>query len=201
MRLSERGGDLIQRYEGLGDGDKKKPGLQPYFCPAGIATLGYGHALLHWVTGEQLRIKTFGREEAMRLAYEAVKRRYGRDGITVDEAEALFQEDIRPREQAVERRIDIRTTTQGQFDAMVSLTYNIGSAHFDSSTVLKRHNSMRRDPGGRDKDILRARSQKGQITNMSEAFCAWAKSDGVWLEGLFKRRFDESGMYFGSPAG
>ena len=35
MRISEKGIDLIKKYEGVK--------LESYFCPAGILTIGYGH--------------------------------------------------------------------------------------------------------------------------------------------------------------
>ena len=41
MRTSERGMNLIKKYEGLHDGDLKAIGLQPKMCPANVWTEGW----------------------------------------------------------------------------------------------------------------------------------------------------------------
>ena len=57
------------------------------------------------------------------------------DVITLDRCEALFTADLAPVEDAINALVRIQPT-QNQFDAMVSLTFNIGSAGFATSTVL-----------------------------------------------------------------
>lgn len=67
---------------------------------------------------------------------------------------------------------------QNQFDAICSLTYNIGDSGFSSSTVLKRINKNPNDPTIRD------------------AFMMWTKAKGKVLFDLVKRRKEESDLYF-----
>ena len=45
MKTNDFGIDLIRQFEGLVDGDPKTPGLDPYICPTGYVTQGYGRVL------------------------------------------------------------------------------------------------------------------------------------------------------------
>jgi lysozyme len=69
-------------------------------------------------------------------------------------------------------------TTQGQYDAMVSLAYNIGVGAFSGSTLLKLHKA-------------------GDIAGAAEQFKRWNKQAGKVLGGLTKRRAAEAAMYRG----
>jgi lysozyme len=80
-----------------------------YICPAGFPTIGYGHLLRD---DDQMIID---------------------DGISLAEAEQLLRKDLRAAEQAVLRLINV-PLTDGQFDALVSFTYNLGSGALQSST-------------------------------------------------------------------
>ncbi|MBF9239734.1 lysozyme [Hymenobacter sp. BT683] len=84
-----------------------------YFCSAGKATIGYGHVILH---GEEKYLyATLSEAEASALLQRDVDRTYGAH---------------------VAKRLT-RAVTQTQFDAMVSLCFNIGTAGFDKSSVLR----------------------------------------------------------------
>jgi len=72
-------------------------------------------------------------------------------------------------------------TSQNQFDAMVSLAYNIGLGAFKGSTLLRLHNA-------------------GDFTAADAQFAAWNKQAGQVLQGLVRRRAAESAMYRGSQA-
>ena len=63
-----------------------------------------------------------------------------------------------------------------QFDAMVSLAYNIGPTAFRGSSVLRRHN-------GRD------------FAGAAAAFHMWNKQKGKVLAGLVRRRNAEARLY------
>lgn len=65
---------------------------------------------------------------------------------------------------------------QNEFDAMTSLCYNIGTAGFKRSTVLKAHN-------------------RGDHQAAARAFGLWNKSGGKVYAGLTKRRAEESALY------
>ncbi|EXA91352.1 phage lysozyme family protein [Acinetobacter baumannii 1267820] len=57
---------------------------------------------------------------------------------------------------------------QNQFDALVSLTYNIGSGVFKKSTLLKRLN-------------------KGEYQGAADQFLVWNKAGGKVMKGLVRR--------------
>jgi len=59
------------------------------------------------------------------------------DGITEEEAFKLFTDDVKLRENIVKRSLPNTTLTQGQFDALVSLVYNVGSLKSGIKTALK----------------------------------------------------------------
>ena len=65
---------------------------------------------------------------------------------------------------------------QNQFDAMVSLAYNIGVGNFSKSTLLKKVNS-------------------GDFDGASNEFLKWNKSGGKELLGLTKRRKREQDLF------
>jgi lysozyme len=68
---------------------------------------------------------------------------------------------------------------QNQFNALVSLCYNIGPANFQKSTLLKKVNFNHNDPS------IRAE------------FLKWNKAGGQVLKGLTIRRTAEADLYFG----
>lgn len=69
--------------------------------------------------------------------------------------------------------------TQAQFDALVSLAYNIGETRFLASSVLRLLNS-------------------GDYTRAQAGFAAWNKSGGRVVPGLDKRRAMEMAMFAGA---
>jgi lysozyme len=68
---------------------------------------------------------------------------------------------------------------QSQFDAMISLAYNIGLANFKSSTLLKLVN------------------QKKKV-EAAEQFLRWDKGDGKRMLGLARRRASEMSLFLGN---
>ena len=119
--------ELIKHYEQLHDGDLSKIGLQPKLCPAGIWTVGYGHAL----TDEKGR---FLKVNDKAYAYSLYP------SLTEEKAEALLHEDLRPAEAAI-RAITQNKLNENQLGACVSLAYNIGKTAFMSSSVLRNINA------------------------------------------------------------
>lgn len=119
---------LIKQFESLHDGDLSKIGLQPKQCPAGVWTVGYGHAL-RGHDGHYLR----GKEDEA----EAYKH-YGY--LTEEGAEALLQQDLAEFSSDVERLLTLPATSN-EFGAMVSLAYNIGINNFAKSSVLRHFNA------------------------------------------------------------
>ena len=66
--------------------------------------------------------------------------------------------------------------TQSQFDAMVSLAYNIGAGAFLKSTLLKKVNA-------------------GDFTGAGEEFLRWNKAGGKEVLGLTRRREREKQLF------
>lgn len=143
MRLSERGEDLIIKYEGFS--------ARPYICPAGKLTIGHGHVILP------------GEEE-----------RYVR-GITRAEAETLLEMDALRASSAVTRLTKV-PLAQGQFDALVSFIFNLGSGAYQRST-------------------LRQKLNRGEYEDAAGEFKKWVYSRGRKLPGLIKRRNEEKSLF------
>jgi lysozyme len=123
MKIGEKGSKLIKHYEGLHDGNLKKIGLQAKLCPAGVWTVGWGHAIVY--KGKML--KGLENEE---LANELYK------DLTIEQSDQLFLVDIQMYENQV-NSLNL-TINQDQFDALVSFAYNCGFRNLLSSTLLKR---------------------------------------------------------------
>lgn len=120
-----------------------------YICPAGYPTIGYGHLV----------------REAER--YE--------QGITEAEAEDLLRRDVHEAESAVLRLIDV-PLTDGQFDALVSFTFNLGAGALQRST-------------------LRRKVNRQAHSEVPEQFMRWAWAGGRKLDGLIRRRECEALIY------
>jgi lysozyme len=155
MKTSPAGLALIQRFEGLHDGDTDTPLLEPMLDPVGIPTLGWG------------AIYGFG------------NRRVTMDhpAITMADADELLRHDLGRTERAVTRLVRV-VIGQNHFDAVVSLTYNIGEGNLARSTLLK---------------LLNARD----FTGAAREFPKWRKSRGLVLRGLVLRRAEERKMFEG----
>jgi len=95
--------------------------------------------------------------------------------IMQETADNWFARDLQKFSNGVSAVVSTQTT-QLEFDAMVSLAYNIGLANFEKSTVLKQHNA-------------------GMFTEAEAAFALWNKQKGKVLNGLTKRRETEAKLY------
>ncbi len=123
--------------------------LSAYRCPADIPTIGYG--------------TTAGVKMG--------------DTITKERAEILLRADVKRFEDQVLRLVKV-PLTQGQFDALVSFTYNLGAANLGNSTLLR---------------LLNAGDYKGAAAQ----FDRWTKAGGKELPGLVKRRAAERALFEG----
>lgn len=104
------------------------------------------------------------------------------DGLIITQAEA--EERLRNRlardfEPSV-RQCLTRVATQYQFDAMVSLAYNIGAIAFANSTLVRLFNA-------------------GDIQLAADQFPRWDKAGGKSVKGLRRRRAAERALYLGEP--
>lgn len=128
--------------------------------------------------------------EGLRLvAYKAVPTEkyytigYGHYGSDVKEgmrinkstADELFIKDVARFEKAVNDFVKI-DLNQNMFDALVSFSYNVGTAGFANSTLLKKLN-------------------KGDYLGASKEFAKWNRSGGKILNGLVRRRAMELELF------
>lgn len=95
--------------------------------------------------------------------------------ITDDEEQRMFSATLAPREQAVTRLVKV-PMTQSQFDALVSLVYNIGAGAFASSTLLR---------------LLNA----GDYLGAADQFLRWDMDNGKHVPGLLARRKRERTVF------
>lgn len=122
--------------------------LRAYCCPAGKLTIGFGHT---------------GRDVFDGLI------------ITPARAEELLRDDLRDVEKHVLQTVTA-PITQGQFDALVSFTYNVGIGALKASTLLRKLNAE-------------------DYAGASEEFLRWTKAGGRELPGLVRRRTAERSMF------
>lgn len=141
--LDQKGIDFLTQEEGLR--------LSPYLDSKGIPTIGIG-ATYYPDTGKKVTMKD--------------------KKLTKDEAIAMFKHLLTFYEKGVwsVTRDDI---SQNQFNALVSICYNIGVGAFKGSTLLKRVNNDPHDP------------------KIADAFLMW-KKPAV----LIGRRKREIALYF-----
>jgi lysozyme len=123
--------------------------LKAYRDTGGVLTIGYGH------TGTDVKPDMV---------------------ITEARADELLREDVAEAEADVRRLCPV--TTQSQFDALCSFTFNLGGAQLKTSTLRRLHN-------------------EGNYAGASDQFSRWVFDNGVKLNGLVKRRAAEARLYRG----
>lgn len=116
---------LIKSFEGIPDGDPTTVNLDPYLCPAGYWTIGWGHVALD-PHGKQIK----GRENKglARCVYPG--------GITKAEAEVLLTDDVRRFSAGVEQLLKV-SISDSKFCALVSFAFNVGVGALERSTLLR----------------------------------------------------------------
>ncbi len=120
--------------------------LAPYHDAAGYPTIGYGHLL-------------------RRMSWDDLSQW---ERITEEEALALLRRDVARSERAVDRLIEV-PLSQGQFDALVSFTFNLGTRALRDST-------------------LRRMLNRGDYHGTPVQLRRWVFAGGQHLRGLARRR-------------
>ena len=124
--------------------------LKAYLDSANIWTIGYGTIIRN-----------------------GVKVKKG-DTCTIEQAKAYMASDLKSFEAAVNKvKVPLN---QNQFDALVSLTYNIGVNAFANSTLLKKLNT-------------------GDYKGAAAQFDVWNKVKGKVVQGLVNRRAKERKLF------
>jgi len=126
--------------------------LKAYLCPAKVWTIGFGTTVYP----------------------NGVKVKKG-DSYTLEQAKQFKAHDLKRFEKTVNDLVKV-PLTQNQFDALVSLTYNIGTGAFEKSTLLKKLNA-------------------GDYQGAADQFTAWNKGGGKVLQGLVNRRAKERDLF------
>jgi lysozyme len=100
-----------------------------------------------------------------------------RPGMTIDQATAdrLLKTGLVSYENDILKIVKVKLT-QGQFDALVSFAYNVGSRALSTSTLLKKLNA-------------------GDIKGAADEFLRWNKSGGKVMAGLTNRRKAERTLF------
>ncbi|MFZ5674272.1 MAG: lysozyme [Pseudomonadota bacterium] len=147
MKTGPAGLALIMEFEGLR--------LDAYPDPATKGepwTIGYGHTA---AAGEPKPVRGMK--------------------ITAAEAVKILQRDLGLYERAVMACLD-RMPNQNQFDAMVSLCFNIGPGNFRTSSVVRYFNA-------------------GDEARAAERFLVWNKANKKVMKGLERRREAERKLF------
>lgn len=98
-------------------------------------------------------------------------------GMTIDQetADRLLKTGLVSYENDVLKLVRVKLT-KGQFDALVSFAYNVGSRALSTSTLLKKLNA-------------------GDIKGAADEFLRWNKAGGKVLNGLTHRREAERALF------
>jgi len=107
MNVSDRGINLIQHFEGFYS--------KPYYCPAGVLTIGFGTVI---------------KDPKPYL-----------QGITKEQATNMMMNEIIKNERSINRLVKV-FINQNQFDALISFVYNLGAGNLQASTLLRKLNNL-----------------------------------------------------------
>lgn len=129
--------------------------LEAYLCPAKVWTIGYGNTF--YLDGTPVKEG---------------------DKITQEQANELFKNILVNFEKCVLKALGKTKVNQNQFDALVSLTYNIGCGAMAKSTVMRLTKANPNDPA------------------IANAFLMWNKIKGKVSNGLQRRRAAENELYY-----
>lgn len=147
MQTSEKGIKNIKDFEGCSLTAYPDPGTGGAPC-----TIGYGWT--HPVDGKPIKPgMTIKQETADRLL---------KTGLVSYENDVLKMTKVK--------------LTQGQFDALVSFAYNVGSRALSTSTLLRKLND-------------------GDVKGAADEFLRWNKAGGKVLNGLTRRREAERALF------
>lgn len=188
---------VVAAFEGLGDGDQRTPGLQAYFDQNRVATAGYGHVLLN-TAGVAIRAAYDGDPSAVAAATASMKREFGSASITPAQATQQLALDLAARSLELAPVLHDIPTSQAQYDAMMSLAFNIGVHAFSLSTLLVRHKAGVTVSRTLDFALIEQTIQVGGMPpGIEGGFASWCHAAGAFDLGLFRRRMAEVMVYRG----
>ena len=148
MKVSERGIRLIKHHEGVRN--------RPYRCPAGLWTVGVGHLI--------------GDGKSLPESWNRL--------FTKEEIDGILKRDLQRFERGVLKMLPNVPLRQGEFDCLVSFSFNLGLGTFQRST-------------------LRQALLRGDKKTAMESLMKYCRAGGKILRGLQIRRLDEKALFEG----
>jgi lysozyme len=145
MNISKMGVCELASYECLC--------LKPYLDSGGVKTVGIGSTSSDI---KDLALWSWDKE------------------LTIEEAVSIYRKGLTKYVSAVNRALTRLDIPQTLFDALVSITYNVGTGGMASSTFIKRVNAG------------------DSLERIVEAMARWNKDNGVVVKGLVNRRAKEA---------
>lgn len=156
MKVSQKCIEQIKKDEGVRN--------KPYQCPALLWTVGVGHV----IDPNHAKVPMADRKALpIPAGWDRV--------LSADEIDEILRKDLNRFEAGVLRLIKV-PLTQGQFDALVSFSFNVGLGNLQNST-------------------LRMKVNRSEFEAAAEQFLVWTKAGGKVLPGLVKRRTHEKEMF------
>jgi lysozyme len=156
MKVSDKCIEQIKKDEGVRN--------KPYQCPALLWTVGVGHV----IDPNHAKVPLADRKALpIPAGWDRV--------LSPDEIDDILRKDLARFEAGVSRLIKVELT-QGQFDALVSFSFNVGLGNLQNST-------------------LRMKVNRSDFEGAAEQFLVWTKAGGRVLPGLVKRRSHEKEMF------
>ena len=170
MQVSKKGIDFLIDEEG------NIP--YAYYCQANVKTIGVGMVIKYFSATQKALLKkvAFADIKQVGKIYPAIEDDNTVYTISKLSCEILLKEKLETFGNAVNKAVKINLT-QNQFDALISLCFNIGISNFNKSTLLKRVN------------------ENASATEIMKWFNVWNKSKGKILPVLVKRRKREAKLF------
>ena len=156
MNLSDKALKMIKHHEGVRQ--------KPYRCPAKLWTVGVGHVLYP----EQGKMKI---EERDGFPLKDADNRT----FSMDEVDGILKSDLQRFERGVLSLCPV-SLTQGNFDGLVSFSFNVGLGTLQRST-------------------LRQKVLRGDMEGAADELLKYCKAGGKVLKGLENRRKDERALF------
>ncbi len=156
MNVSDKSIKVIKHHEGVR--------TTPYQCPALLWTIGVGHV----IDPTHARVPLAERKSL------PIPDGWNRK-ISMEEVDDILRKDLATFERGVERFCPVKLT-QGQFDALVSFSFNVGLGTLQRST-------------------LRQKVIRGEMEEAAEEFLKYTLAGGKVLKGLVTRRNDERALF------
>lgn len=147
FKFSPAAAELIGKFEGFR--------AKPYLDGGGVATIGYG--TIQYPNGTKVTLKDPSIDKETAMSYLLF----------------FLNKEILP---VIDKVITV-DQTQKQIDALACLIYNIGTAGFSKSTLLKKINA------------------KAPIGDIQSAWSSWKFDNGKVIPGLVSRRTQEFKYY------